>query len=468
MSLVSIPDSLIVLVGLDSVKGVVNSEFSSIYARDKNQELWSSFNNIFNIIIWVSFLLVSIIIIMRVNIIEILLPGFNSEKSNLAVSISLIIFPIFFFKALIGTLQSFFNALKRFYFPVAVNIIPSLFMIISIYLPYYRNELIYNLSFSSLLSNVIILVLTLILTYRIGGKIYFKKIQFDDKTKRILKGCFSIFMLLIAEQLFNLSKNFFASYFGDGAISSLNYARTIPNVLMGFIFATIFSVLLSNLSSKLEVEKKINSKKIFVNTILGLIFIITPLIVILILNDKEVLTLIYKRGNFGLDAINLTLKPFKWEVLSLISFVLYIIPTALYLAKKKYSMINRIGSSVYVLGIFINFILSRFYGYYGISIATFITTFIYAFFLIFYSQKFLGSYKHEIIIFTKIILSGFITTIILFVFKKLFIVDVDYTLINTILYLIISSAIITIIYLILTYILKVSYLSSIKLLFAGK
>jgi hypothetical protein len=155
-------------------------------------------------------------------------------------------------------------------------------------------------------------------------------------------------------------------------------------------------------------------------------------------------------------------------VLTLITFVLYIIPTALYLAKKKYNLLNKIGSSVYIFGIVINFISAKYFGFYGISIATFITTFIYAILLIFYSQKFLGSYKNEIIIFTKIIFSGFLTAVIVFISKNLLIVKFEYTLINTIIFLMISSAIIAFIYIFFTLILKVNYLSNIKLLFAAK
>jgi len=462
MSLISIPDSLIVLVGLDSIKGVVNSEFSSINAREQKTELWNSFNNIFNIILWISLILVLIILIFRTNVIDILLPGFSDGKRYLAISISLIIFPIFLFKALIGTLHSFFNALKRFYFPVAVNIIPTIFMIIAIYLPYFNNELIYNLSFASLISNILILILTLILLYHIGGKIRFVKISLDDRTKKILKGCFSIFMLLVSEQLFNFSKNFLASYFGEGAISSLNYAKTIPNVIMGLIFASFFSVLLSNLSSMLEVEKKIKSKNIFVNTILSLLFLVIPIIIFFILNDKEALSLLYLRGNFTLEAIDYTVKPFLWEVLSLFNFVFYIICTALYLANKKYSLINKIGSSVYISGIFINYLVSKYYGYYGIAVGSFITTFLYAFFLIMYSQKFLGSYKKEYIKIIKIIFSGILTFIVIFLLKYILFLYIDHSQINNVLFLALNATIIILLYLLIAHLFKINLLTKIK------
>ncbi|MBK9334795.1 MAG: hypothetical protein IPM96_20950 [Ignavibacteria bacterium] len=95
-ALISIPDSLIVLIGLDTIKGVVNSEYASLQKEDEKNLIWNSFNNLFNILFYAGVIVVSVILIFNSAVIKILLPGFEGDKFLKAIEISYIIFPILF------------------------------------------------------------------------------------------------------------------------------------------------------------------------------------------------------------------------------------------------------------------------------------------------------------------------------------------------------------------------------------
>lgn len=418
MGLVTIPDSLLVLVGLDSIKGVINSELSFYDPESQKEKMKIIFENIFNVIFYISLFFVIIIILFRKDVVELLLPGFSEQKKIIAYSLSIILFPIFFFKSLIGLFHSFFNALKKFYIPVVLNGFPTLLVILSVYLPYYKNDLIYNLSISLNISQILVLIISVFIIIKFTGLIRLKFKFYDVETGRIIKGCFSIFILLISEQLFNFSKNYFASYFGDGAISSINYSKSVAMVIMGLFFSSVFSVFLSNLSTSFSRDFLAKTKKLFFDTLLGLSFAIFFITLFVIVSGKELLSLLYLRGNFNISALQMTLIPYYWESLSIITFILYIIPTALYLAKKKYHKLNIIGSAVYLSGILLIYLLTKIYGYSGVSMGQFTTTLIYAILLLLGIRKIFGGIKNEIYEVLKMLIVTSISLIIILLIKE--------------------------------------------------
>lgn len=419
-SLISIPDSLIVLLGLDTIRGVVNSEYSHFYTKGEVKYMWDSFNNLFNLLFWISLVAVTIVIIFNSQIIGLLLPGFSGDKKLKAIEISFIIFPILFFKVFIGYFHSVFNSVKSFYFPVVSPLIISILLLISVLIPYYNGEVIFNISFANLIGNIILFILMLTGLKKIGAIIKFKRIKLDPLSKKVLKGSSSILILVICNQLYLFSKNFFASYFGEGAVSALHYSGTITSVIISMIFATFFTVLISNLSSFFSEEQIEKARYLYLQTISTLMFVIVPVVAFFVIYGKEILTLVFLRGNFSEAGIEMTSKPFFWDALSLITFILYIIPTALYLAKKEYKLLSKTGSAVYLLGIGLNFLLSYYLGFYAISMAAFITTGLYGILLIIFSQKIVGNFGKYFSSITFIIISGIVSALVLAVLKIIY------------------------------------------------
>jgi putative peptidoglycan lipid II flippase len=460
---------MIILLGLDTIRGVINSEYSAYYSKSEKDIVFVSYRNIFNLLLIISILILFITLVYREQIISILLPGFSDERYYKSIEISLVIFPIIFFRTFMGFFQSIFNAFHRFYTPIILPMIGTIIVLVSIFLPYYKNDLIYNLSYSNLFGNILIALFLFLGIYKMGGKPNLMHLKIDVLTKKIIKNCLSIFILVVCNQLFFISKNYFASYFGKGAISALSYSSYIPLTISTLIFSIIFSVLLANLSNTFASKRKSIARKLFINTFLGLFFILVPICIIFILFRYEVLKLVFLRGNFDLDGLNKVVIPFLWESLSMISFVIFIIPTALFLAKKEYFLMTKIGSIVYLFGILLNYLLVTYIDFYGVAISHFFITILYGFLLLFYSRKFLGRYRIYSLHFILIVISGMITFIVLYIIKNyiIHIIILD-TFFENICFVIIGSIIILIFYLIITTLFKINYLFRIKELYFKK
>jgi len=203
---------------------------------------------------------------------------------------------------------------------------------------------------------------------------------------------------------------------------------------------------------------KIKTRNLFTKTLTGLIFIVILLVVVFLISGREILSILYLRGKFDLSAIDMTMKPYVWEVMSQLSFIMYIIPIALFLSKKKYHTLNMIGSSVFICGILVNLIAVKIFGYYGISIANFFVTSVYAVILLYNSRFIFGKYKREVLIFLKLLFSGVVTFLAVYLIKTAFKSYAAVDIIGNIRNAVVYSSIIVIVYLGLTYLLKVNYL----------
>ena len=180
LGVISIPDSILIIAGFDTIRGVVNSEFSGLFSKGKKKEIWESFSNLLKIIVVSGLLFTFVLYIGRTFVIGLFLPGFSEEKKILAVSLTLLIFPIFFMKALIGLFQSVLNSHKNFYIPVLLLSLVSISVLISLLFPYFNNEVLFNLSFGNFLGNVFVCTGFRWLIFKIGGEINLKKIYIDQ------------------------------------------------------------------------------------------------------------------------------------------------------------------------------------------------------------------------------------------------------------------------------------------------
>jgi putative peptidoglycan lipid II flippase len=458
LSLISIPDSILIIVGLDSIRGVLNSEYSTIYSKNESHLIVNSVSNLLKIIFWISLTIVVFILIFRNSLVDVLLPGFSESKKILSYQIAFFIFPIFLFKSLSAIINSVFNSIKKFYFPSIVQVVISVSIIASIFLPYLNGNIIFNLSLAFLIGNVMVFLL-LILKLRKSFKISFNIFSFklDSITVTILKNSFSIFVLAVFNQLFILSKNYFVSFFPDGAISAVNYAASVGQFVSMLTFNVVFSILVSDLSSLFTTSKIKSAKDLFFKTFNSLAYIYVPIIIILILFNDEILKLLYMRGNFSLKGVEAIKLPFLWETINLYPFLLYIIPTALFLAKKRYMVLTYAGSISFFVGIILNYLGVKIFGYYGVNVAMVCVSIIYGVTLLYFSRYIIGKILKNLRMYFIYLLIGIITFLFVYLLNIVFPSPDFYTLKYFILKLTIGGTAVFLLYFLISLLFKIHY-----------
>src|SRR5699024_9975136 len=97
-----------------------------------------------------------------------------------------------------------------------------------------------------------------------------------------------------------------ASHIVSGGLSSLNYADRLNLVIQGLAVSAI-SIILYPIISRLFLEKKmIEYKTIIRKSLMFLIFIMLPSSMVFIIFSEEIVSLIFGRGEFDIQAIRLT------------------------------------------------------------------------------------------------------------------------------------------------------------------
>lgn len=455
LSISALPDSLLILFGLDSIKGIVNSEYS-YEINNKSERVRESLNNLLKILLIIGFLITSLILLFRVELINLLFPGFKGNKLLLASSISLIILPVFFLKPVQALIGSYYNSLKMFYYPVVVQVSVSIMIIISLFIPYINNDILNNISFGFLLGNLILFLLLLIRKEVYANIRIDLNIKIDSLTKKIIRNGIILFAVVVINQVYLYSRNYFVSYFSDGSIAALNYGSAIPMFISALTFNVVFGVLLNNLSIYHSSNANSEAKHLIKNTINSLIYIYIPIVVIFCVFKINILKILYMRGKFDENGVELTSLPFFWESLSLIPFVFFIVTVAVYLGFKKYRKYSYIGVAVYSLGIFINYLLTNYFGFYGVSMGSFAVNSIMAISLIYFSRNVFESSFREFSDSFKLILIGIIVSIMIVVIKYS-VLDV-YFLKDGFSSLVTGSFITIILFLISTLIFRVNYI----------
>lgn len=462
LALISIPDSILIFVGLDTLRGVINSEYSSLFYKDQKNKIAFSFNSILNIVFVIVFFLLLIMLLFRESVISILLPGFSGEKMEVAVFVALFVFPVIMFRSYISLFQSFFYAFEKPFYSVVGPILITASVIFSLFLPYYEDKLLYNISIGFLLGNFLLVVIYFFFYLKFGGKFKLFQFKIDETSKIIFKSSFSILALVIFNQLFLLSKNFFASFYGEGAISSLNYSSSITSLIPGLIFTSIFSVLLAKLVGIFTTGTRAAAKKLFLGSMLGLVYFILPIIILFCVFGYEILSLIYLRGEFSVEAIQSTFKPFIWDSLAMFSFIMFIIPTAFYLAKKEYLLLTKIGITFFILGVILNYALSHFFGFWGIAVSNFIVTLLYGAFLLKFTRKFIGKLNIFFINILKLVGCSIVIFILSSILKYNFFSDTN-GLAQLLFTIALNAVIIFGLYFVITYFFNVNYLNKISI-----
>ncbi len=469
-SLQLLPDFLVILIGIDTIKGVANSEYSSLFSIGERDKIKNSISVLLKYLVIVSLFLVVLIVLLRAQILKILLPGLNETSYLTAISISVFIFPVFFVKSVTSLLQPFYNSQKRFYLPIMAQIVITLSVVLSVFLPPFQNKIIFNFSIAFLIGNSIYLIILLIPLLKELNIKDFWNYKIDKTSVFIIKSCGAIFVHSLINQLYLFSRNFYVSYFPEGSLSALNYGASIPAFVTTLTFNIVFGILLTNLSSLFSAKDFQSAKRVFFDTFSILVFLFIPIVVLFVLFSDQILSLIYLRGNFDINGILYSKKPFIWESLALLTYLLYIIPTSLFLALKKYKFLTIVGSSVYLTGIILNYFFTGYFGFYGVSISTFVVSGLYGLILFLKMRSVFDGILSELIRPLKFFVSGILSVIIIYFIKDFASGQFTFglTVVNLLVYLSLAFLLVSVIYFIISYILEPAYIKKMYSAAKGK
>lgn len=362
---VSVPEIVFTLVGL-AISTAFLPMLSKVKAKNGKKEMYNLANNVINILFVVSLLFFVITSIFSKEIVDIF--GFSQETSLLATRLLKITLLNLLFLSINACFTSLLQVNEDFIIPSILGLFFNLPMII--YLLLYKNHDIVGLTIANVIGNffrVVVQIPSLIKhDYRYKVLINFK----DERLKAIIILVIPVIIGAGANSLNLVVDKYIASNFPDGSVSALDYAQKLIIFINTIITTSVTSVVYPLMANMRNNEDNIGFLNMLKKSIIYLAILLIPITIGLIIFNRDIVKIVYERGEFTEYAVNLT-------TLALLGYAFGIFFTGLrdILNSTLFSMgKTKITTKNGIIGVIINIIfsviLSRYMGIMGIALAS--------------------------------------------------------------------------------------------------
>ena len=375
---------------INSISTTFIPVISEVETREGRKGKIKHTNNMINVTIVISLVLVTIALIGTPLIIKILASGFEGEQFTLAVKLTRIGLPIIIFSGLIGVFKGFLESEQRFYataitgFPFNLVYIVYLIFLSSIFG-------IIGLMVSAVIAVISQLLIQIPELKKAGFRYKFIIDIKDNYIKRVLYLSLPVLIGVAINDINAIIDKTLASGLVSGSISALNYANRLNGLLLGVFISAITTVVFPLLAREFSNDNLPGVKKIMAYGVNLILLITIPATVGLIILATPIVQVAFERGAFTSNDTIMTSSALIFYSLGVIASSLRLLITRVYysLQDTKTPMLNA-GISV-GLNIILNLILVQFMAHAGLALATSIANTVATLILYFALKKKIGS-----------------------------------------------------------------------------
>lgn len=327
------------------------------------------FNNILNVIFFITIILALLGFLLSPIIIKILAKGFEGEQFNLAVKLNRIGLPIVIFLGFTYVFSGFLQS-SQIFGPPAIMGIPYNLVFIFFLLFIADKENIFGLMFVSVIAASTQFLIQ-IPAIRHQGHRYRLDVNLNDMyLKRTLNLVLPVMIGSAVQQINTIVDKTLASSLVEGSISSLNYAAKINDVIIAVFITAITTVVFPMLSRAFSQGDNQQLKKIMGQGINIILIITVPATIGIMILSEPIVRIFFERGAFTSSDTVMTSSALFFYSVGLVGIALRLMLNKVFysLQDTKTPMIN--GALAVVVNIGLNFVFIRFLEHAGLALAT--------------------------------------------------------------------------------------------------
>ena len=376
-----IPNLLRRLLGEGALPAAFIPTYCGILADERKEDAQKFVGEIFAIFLLISLFVVGIGIIFAPQIIGLIAPGFSqSEKIfNIAILLSRIMFPILLFVNLATLSTGILNSRKIFFIPALAPAMMN-FSIIFYFLFCMGKSPEKNITGLAVATGFGFLLHFLIMTPQLVRekatklKYLFRKFS-DPEVKKVLYLMLPAVVGVSVMQLNVFVDTICATLLGKGMVSALYYANRIYQLPFALFGVSVSIVALPFISDDVSHKKEEKIPKSLFNSLASSYFLIIPSTAGLMICAKDIVSILFKRGHFGISSVQTTA-----AVLFFYSIGLFALAGIRIFANYFYSLKDtktpvKAASVAFLINIFLDVILMFPMGVAGLALATAISAF---------------------------------------------------------------------------------------------
>lgn len=412
LTAVMIPQTLFALLGAAIASGVIPI-YTKIEFEDGVGAANKFINKLFGLNLIISIIIASLVLVFTEETVSIFASGFDNSTSEIAIRLTRVTILSVFASTFINVFQGFLHIKGRFNITAISSIPMNFIIIISIVLSvkFGFMFLAYGFILGMLMQLIIFIPYLIKEKYKFGVNFNIK----DDYIKYFLVLTLPIFLGVAIEDLNKIIDKNIASLMVDGGISALNYASRLSKFVFQVIIMAISTAIFPMITKFVKANKMNEYKNTIVESINISIIIVLPASIGMVVFSKEIITLLYARGSFDNNSINLTYLP-------LIFYSIGILPSGIkQVLLRGFYALNDTKTPVYnsMFALLINVILNLCIYYFsdwniwGLALTTTISVVITTI-LLYYNlnkkvQKF-NTFSIGVVLFKILVLSIVVTT----------------------------------------------------------
>ena len=411
----NISDAYIISITIPAVifsfiAGGLGAGYIPMYSRiQKNKgeiEADNFTNNLINALLLICTIIVFVSLIFTNQIVQVFASGFTGETLIVAVKFTRITLIAIYFTGIVSVLSGYLQIKGNYIAPALVGIPLSLFVVLSIVLSSYTNLLVLPLGYVIAIAAQVLLVIPYKCKYRY-------KFSLQLKDKHIIEMGYMLIPIIIGvsvNQINMLVDRTLASRIVVGGISAMNYAERLNGFIQGIFVLSIATVVYPTLSKLVAEKNMFGLKKHLSGAITGINILVLPATIGSMLFAAPIISLLFGRGAFDEQALNMTSYALFFYSIGMTAFGLRNILTRAFYSMEdtKSPMIN--ASIGMVINILLNLILSKYLGIGGLALATSIAAIVTTTLLFISLRKKIGPFgmKQISISFLKILFASLV------------------------------------------------------------
>lgn len=361
----------------------VSTAFLSVYVSkivhdEKTADKYASKMVCFAIMLAVVLSIVGIIIAPI--LVPILAPGFHDQQAQLAISLTRITMAAFALSMINYMFAAILSSKKLFYGAQIAGVVYNLTVILLImYLG--KGQSMNTLTLVVVFGHALQACMMILLSFK---RFHFTIPTglFDVDARYLLHLAFPILLGNSIIQINNIVDKILASLLGGGGVSSLAYSNTLNRFVTNVFIMMLATVLYPSFTASYSAGQVKEFCQSIKKTLISLLLVIFPISLITTLYARDIVQVVYTRGNFGKEATLLTSAALMCYGAMYIFAALQETATRAFYAMKDTKTPLKTSAIAIFANSLISIILFPFIGIKGIALGTTISTALAAFLLI--------------------------------------------------------------------------------------
>ena len=383
---IRIPTQLVDIILSSAIVSTFVPIFNQVLQKDGKDKANKFANNFVNIVALISTAIAIIGIIFAPQIVKALAGGFDTQTFNLTVELIKITFPMIIFTAIAYSLVGFLQSYGQFNIPAMISAVSNL--VIIIFLLLFREKFGIHGVAGCMLFAWLLQVLIQVPFAKKYGYPFILHIDFkDENIKRVFLLSIPILISTAVLPINNLVSTRLASGMGDNAVSAMEYAYKLYVVISGVFTYAIGNIIFPEMSRASADDNKEEYKEIINKAMRMMIYILIPLTIGITIFSKDIISVIYERGEFTAESTLITSSILTFFSVGIIGSGIVEVMNKAFYAKQDTKSPLIAGIIMIIINVILCVTLSKFLDVKGLALATSITAIVNAITLMYMANK---------------------------------------------------------------------------------